>query len=180
MYRRPLLLLLLLASVVILIVRPKPELPIQSLDPERFKDQFYLNTFTARGFNGDGQLNQIIKGQRLNQPVDSGDHYITEPDVTLFEDKQEKWTLTASSGWVDNRQEMARLNENITLRSAGESGLKLDTSKLDINLSSRQMNTADSVEIRQSSGVTRGIGLDANLSTSRFEIKSKVESTYEP
>lgn len=180
MNRRPILLSILLAALVLLILMRQDDGPIQIVEPQLFKDKFYIQNFEAKGFDIDGKLNQIVNGDRLNQPVTTLDNHLSNPKVVLIEDGKPRWELTAQEGWMDANHEKASLSGELHLQQLEEDRLSLDTEHVDLDLLSKKVSTEDTVVLNQNNGSTEGTGMEADLPGALFQFKSDVKSVYEP
>lgn len=180
MYRHPLFLAILLAFVVLLVLSNQDDAPIQLTEPQLFKDKFYLQNFQAKGYDQQGQLNQVIHGERLNQPVATLDNHLVSPQVTLIENSQPTWELTAQKGWMDSNHEQATLEGELHLKQLNQDQLELNTDYVDLDLILKKVTTDDIVTLNHIDGRTEGTGMEADLPTATFQFNSDVESVYEP
>src|SRR5690606_42104921 len=102
--------------------------------------------------------------------------------VFLLPDSEGRyWNVAARSGWVAADGKELRLLGDVTVTGPPEQrAVEMNTAQLNIYPDRDLATAAGAVTITQPGSILRGVGLESNLASKRYELKSQVRSRYVP
>jgi LPS export ABC transporter protein LptC len=114
---------------------------------------------------------------------DSATSTLTRPRLLVFEDGRAAWDIAALRGVVEERARMINLRGDVVVRYSGAdpSGeVRMYTEELDMWPDSRLAETRADVRIEDRNGVTRAIGMTADLARRQAALHAQVRGEYAP
>lgn len=177
-------LLVLLALVIMLavhqnwnpasVVVPRPG---AALNEDEAKT--YLAGAHSRIFDESGRLSDILEAQRVDHFQQGNYSMITEPRYYAHSEDGKTWSLSAARGRMVHGQDRLLLRKNVVL-SHDQSGARMQTHSLDLDLSTRIATSDRQVTLEQGDNRTRADSMVASLEHETLNLKSNVESIYVP
>ena len=103
------------------------------------------------------------------------------PVFLLPDEERRYWKVVAKQGWVSPDGDELRLQGDVRVTSPPETRkVAMNTEQLNI-FPERDLATSPGVvTITQPGSILRGRGLETNLASRRYELKSQVHSRYDP
>ncbi|MGV6859210.1 MAG: LPS export ABC transporter periplasmic protein LptC [bacterium] len=178
---RPLLLLLLLVSVVLVFIQRHPD-QTPLTEPKLFRDNYFLLEFSTLAFNEQGKPETVLTGDRLNQPVNSGEHHVIKPVIRRLEGSETRWEVRAQQGMLNEPHTHASLGTDVWIThisgEEGASAINIQTKRLDLDIPAQIASTQERVTVKQGSNRLTGRGMQANLQQARITLKADTQATY--
>lgn|GEM_PF-555816 len=117
---------LLLFAIVVRnwVESPETLLPDEPLTMQRLQADFYLEDFTTRRFDADGQLQYLLSGRSLSHFPQGDRAEIVEPRLQLNEPSL-RWSMRASGGRLSRSPDVITLLEDVVLRREPLDGLPI-------------------------------------------------------
>lgn len=153
---------------------------IQREEPGKTAD-YFVEKFTIRTLDRNGQLTHSIRGDRLMHYPHDQSVEIDKPQISVFAKKQKlAFSATADKGTyfrTDNRMD---LHSNIVLQklSTGAAPLEMTASSLSIFPEQQKLISTEKVTVRQGKHVIESTGLDARMDKGTIHFLSRVKSRY--
>lgn len=158
-------------------------------DSQSEPDYYTVNSHFLE-YDINGNLNRSLKSERLLHYPDTELTALDKPQITTYTpDGLPQWLAVANSGLVEGDGSHFQLNQNIIVwqmikNDVSDSDkpdvrLKLTTEQLNIDLDKDQVSTEQPVLISTPEGDTRSVGLFADMTTNRIELKSQVQGRYQ-
>ncbi len=181
--RRPLLQVLLALTLVLAAqyfwdadpgTQPDSETSRQGALPKTYVE--HVRSWT---FDEWGNLSDIIEAERGDY-FRRGDYsLLVEPRFYSHSDDGKTWSASATRGRLQHDAERLLLRKNVVLYY-DQTGARMETHSLDIELDSRMARTDRPVKITQGKNRTTADGLVASLVQETLLLKPNVESIYVP
>ncbi|MGY1529087.1 LPS export ABC transporter periplasmic protein LptC [Luteimonas sp. A649] len=147
------------------------------------RSDYVLEDFELVSLDNDGNEAFTLRAPHLHRdPVDET-MSLREPLFLLPEDGGELyWDLRAATGWISADSERMRLEGQVVALSdpAGDRAMRLDTEALEVLPRQRRASSDLAVTITQPGTTMRGTGMEVDLADKRFQLTSKVHTTYVP
>lgn len=133
-------------------------------------DDAGLEAFTLRAPHL--QRNPVDDTMSLREPV----FLLPEGRADLY------WDLSAATGWISADSERMLLEGEVVAISDPQGGraMRLVTEALEVRPRQRLASSDVAVTITEPGTTMRGTGLDVDLADKRFQLHSKVHTTYVP
>lgn len=129
--------------------------------------------------NTKGQVYQL-SGKSLSHFINGSDSIIDQPSVQMSGANQQQWTGNASFGYLSSDFTKLKLAGNVELthRRGDSMPINVATEALNINTQTRQMESADSVNIEGQQWSFRASQMQADLDNGILSFQSGVEANY--
>lgn len=161
--------------------RQRAEAPAPAGTSDR--SDYVLEDFELVSLDRDGNEAFTLRAPHLRRdPVDET-MSLREPLFLLPEEGGELyWDLRAATGWISADSEQMRLEGQVVALSDPDGGraMRLDTESLEVLPRQRRASSAVAVTITQPGTTMRGTGMEVDLADKRFQLNSKVHTTYVP
>lgn len=143
-------------------------------------------------YDANGNLSRSLESERLLHYPDTEQTSLEKPRITTYTpDGNPQWQASANTGLVEGDGSHFQLNQNVIVwqMTASEAEdfkesqnvqLRLTTEQLNIDLDNDKVSTEQPVLISNSEGDTRAVGLFADMTTNRIQLKSQVQGLYQP
>lgn len=141
--------------------------------------QTYLETVRAWTFDEEGKLTDIIEADRLEQFPRRNLSLITQPRFYAHSGDDRSWSATADRGRGDNNVERLLLRKNVVL-THDQSGTRMNTHALDIELDSKVASSEKKVTVVQGNNSTIADGMVVRMEDEIIIMKPNVETVYAP
>ena len=149
-----------------------------NLQAKEYPD-FYLINSSSKQYNEAGQLDLIMQSQSLQHNPENNSISLQKPYLLFFQDSVATWEVKALAGTAydsDNKIDLEQQAEIIN--ESRQTSLK--TPQLFIYPDKKRANTEKNVTLKTANGVTRAIGMKADLSTREIALLDQVRGQYEP
>jgi LPS export ABC transporter protein LptC len=141
--------------------------------------QTYLEQTRAWSFDQNGDLTDILEADRVEQFSRGRVSLLTRPRFYVHSGDDKTWSAVAERGRFEEHSERLLLRRKVVLRH-DQTGLRLDTHALDIEVDDKTATSQKKVTVTQGSNRTTADGLFASLNDETITLKPNVETTYEP
>lgn len=145
--------------------------------------QSYMTDITDRRYDQNGTLERKLVAQRVNSfaTKTATRNLIFEPQVTLYNKPgQAPWHLSAQRGVSVPDTITLQNNVQVWNTRSAYGRLTFITDDLIIDTAARYAHTDKPVIMRSEHGITRAVGLNAELGSGRLTLLSEVEARYAP
>ena len=139
--------------------------------------QTYLETVKGWTFDEDGQLTDIVEAERVEQFPRRKLSLITQPRFYAHSGDDKTWSASAERGRGDDNTDRLLLRKNVVLIH-DQSGTRMDTQALDIELESKVARSHKKVTVVQGNNRTVASGMVVKMEEETIEMKPNVESIY--
>ena len=143
---------------------------------------YYLENFTTTSMNDKGAPKHRIKGDNMIHFIDEDSTEITNPVMTVYDDKLPPWVIVAESGWMSGDGDLLMLLGEVQMDRSGTETARpvhIDTHDLRVQPNDDWAETEREVFITTLDDRMKGVGMRALFSKPiRFQLLSKVQSHY--
>ncbi|MDX1633859.1 MAG: LPS export ABC transporter periplasmic protein LptC [Marinobacter sp.] len=174
--------LLVLASLLWQSDEPRQPEDVRDLRGPTEPDSFVVNG-RYLSFNERGQRTAVIESPRIEQFESRQTATMIAPTATLYDEESgTPWTLTAATGEFLQNRSILRLEQDVVVRRTLASGREgtLMTDRLTLDNNQRIVHTDAPVILTDQFSITEAVGMKAWIDDRILELRSQVESVYEP
>lgn len=139
--------------------------------------QTYLTSVRAWSFDEDGMLTDIIEADGVEQFPRRNLSLIQEPRFYAHSGDDKTWSASAERGRGDDKSERLLLRKNVVLVH-DQTGTRLDTHALDIDLDQQVATSKRKVTVVQGNNRTTADGIEVRMEDETIMMKPNVESIY--
>ena len=139
--------------------------------------QTYLETIRAWTFDEQGFLTDIIEANDLEQFPRRNLSLISEPRYYAHSGDDKSWSASAERGRGDDKDNLLLLRKRVVLIH-DQSGTRLDTHALDIDLDEQVATSNRKVTVVQGNNRTTADGIEVRMNDETLLLKPNVESIY--
>ena len=181
---RPLLQVLLALTLVLAanyFWDPRPALqPDQATSKRQVAlPQTYIDGARSRAFDEQGNLSDIVEAERARYFKRGDFSALEQPRFYSHSEDDKTWSASAERGRVEHAEDRLLLRRNVVL-SHDQTGTRMETSALEIELDTRMARSEKRVKIVQDKNRTIADGMVASLDRETLLVKPNVEGTYVP
>lgn len=150
--------------------------------PGPMRSDYILHDFELTALSGEGQEAFTLRAPLLEQDPRDRTIRISTPLFLVPDGQGEYWEIRSRSALVTAEHDELRLREDVRMEGTGGGGVPvtLDTEQLNVFPESRTARTDERVTVQQPGSTIQGRGLDVDLSSKRYELRSEVRSRYVP
>ena len=141
--------------------------------------QTYLEVVRGWTFDEEGKLTDIVEAEHVEQFPRRKVSMITQPRFYAHSGDDKTWSATAEKGRGDDHNERLLLRKNVVLIH-DQSGTRMNTQALDIELESKIASSQKKVTIVQGNNRTTADGMVVRMEDETITMKPNVESIYAP
>lgn len=170
---------LVIGSITLLNMRNE-ETPAETLAEVTNKEPDYsIQGINSTLFDKRGNIAYQVLADSLSHYNDEQTTLFDSPRYTFYVAKSQPWVVTATEGALIERS-LLILTDRVEITTTDEDGFvrKIETSKLHLDIESREVSSDASVTISGPSFFVESNGLKANLKTQEFELKNHVKTHY--
>ena len=163
---------------------PVEEGPVATLasGPEkRHIADFNLSDFDLTIMNAAGRPRYRMQGQAMIHYADDDSAEVTLPEMTLYRHGAVPWVASAGQAQVEPGGETVVLQDKVKLErltTVGRDKLELQTPLLRVVPDKKYAETTAPVTIITDLGVTRAVGMQADLEREHLELLAQVRGDY--
>lgn len=144
---------------------------------------YYLTDFVLTEMDESGQPAHTLVADNLYHYPGNETATLAQPRFALYENNNKVWDVSAAEGLVSERDRMIHLTGEVVVRHLGDDGgpdLAIHTDELYVWPDEERAETQRPVRIEHDSGVTKAIGMRADLALKRLRLLDQVRGRYEP
>lgn len=146
------------------------------------RSDYFLTDFSMVALDAQGRESFAARGPRLARHPHAGTLEVSEPEFTLPGPEGGRWLATAQAAWVSADGGELRLlrDVNVAAPIAAAGPSSLSSERLDLFPRARTLSTTEPVTASGPGFILRGVGLQADLDSRRFQLLDQVSARYEP
>ena len=147
---------------------------------ESGRSGYVLREFELTALDKQGKESFTLRAPKLEETPGAKTMDLTTP-LFLLPDKHGKyWEVRSRTGWVSEAREEVRLRGQVHVQGPRDDARPVDlrTEQLNVFPETNRATSAAAVSITQPGLTMNGKGLQANLDTKRFVLKSQVRTQY--
>ncbi|MEO6264354.1 MAG: LPS export ABC transporter periplasmic protein LptC [Luteimonas sp.] len=148
----------------------------------RGRSDYVLHDFELIALDGTGKESFTLRAPLLQETPGARTMELTTPLFLLPDAQGNHWQVRSQTGWVSEKRDEIRLRGKVRTTSPPEDARKvtMNTEQLNVFPDSNRATSATVVTITQPGSILRGRGLEADLASKRYVLKSEVRSRYAP
>lgn len=128
-----------------------------------------------------GRESFTLRGPRIARDPAERAMSLATPVFLLPDSDGDYWRVQANDGWVSPDGDELRLTGDVRVTSPpGERKVALNTEQLNVFPDRDLASTPARVTITQPGSILQGVGLETNLATRHYELKSQVHTRHVP
>lgn len=154
-----------------------------SISEQEQRPDFFMDEVSSVKLNPDGSIHYRLTATTLTHFSQNDLTELTNPHLTLYQNDELPWELTAQKGTLISDGSVINLRDDVELVQKEElstSATQLLTSELTIKPNEHFATTDKPVTIKTVDGLTQAKGLNAFFKTNRIELLSEVSGVYYP
>ena len=153
--------------------------PTGPFSPQR--SDYVLHDFELVALDDEGLESFTLRAPRMARDPDQHSMEMASPVFLLPNADRHYWKVVAAHGWVSPGGDELRLRGDVQVTGPPEEReVAMKTEQLNV-FPQRDVATAPGiVTITQPGSILQGRGLETNLASKRYELKSQVHSRYVP
>lgn len=150
------------------------------------RPDYVLHDFELVALDAQGDESFTLRAPRLARDPANETMEIATPlfliPASPGSDGSDAWEVRARTGWISAEGDELRLRNAVKAHSDGGSGppVTITTEQLNVFPEDKRVTSAVAVAINQPGSILRGTGLEVNLASKRYTLKSEVRSRYAP
>lgn len=147
------------------------------------KPDYYLTGFELTAMNEAGKVDHRLSADDLYHYPDSATSTLTRPRLIVYEEGRQAWDIAALHGVVSERARLINLQDEVSVHYSGVTpteDVQMYTDELDVWPDSKLAETRAAVRIEERAGVTRAIGMTADLARRQAVLHAQVQGEYAP
>lgn len=144
---------------------------------ERTLPQTYLEQVRSLSYDETGKLDEIREARKLEHFDQRDESLLESPRFYSHNGGDKTWSAAADRGRYRPSERLLELSDNVVLAN-DNSGARLETSEMLIDLERKTARTEVPVTITRDESSTRADGAFADLEAEVVEMKPNVESIY--
>jgi lipopolysaccharide export system protein LptC len=148
---------------------------------KRHIPDFYLADFDLTTMNAAGRPRYNLQAKWMQHYADDDTSQLTMPDMTVYRPAAPPWRVRADQAQVTAGGESVLLQDDVKLRrvtTERRETLEIDTSTLRVVPAKEYAETDQPVTIVTDLGITRAIGMRADLKQRRLRLLAEVRGDY--
>lgn len=149
--------------------------PAVATDIER---DYYLTNAYSQQFDQQGKLDTTAVSAQVDHNPTTDHITMQQPLVKLYRDGEHSWTIQATLGVVKKGGRQIDLEQQVRITSSDNSAT-LSTSRLSIFPNKKLAKTDQPVTLVAPNGITRAIGLNADLGSKTIHLLQQVRGQYQ-
>nr|QMS48064.1 uncharacterized protein YrbK clustered with lipopolysaccharide transporters [uncultured bacterium] len=145
------------------------------------RPDYLLHDLELVALDDEGKESFTLRAPLMARNPDQGSMEMQSPLFLLPDSEGLYWQVVARSGWVSaDGNELRLLGDVAVTGPPQQRAVEMNTAQLNI-YPDRDLATAPgAVTITQPGSILRGVGLETNLASKQYKLKSQVRSRYVP
>ena len=145
------------------------------------RSEYVLHDFELVALDDEGVESFTLRSPEMSQTPGQRSMDMASPVFLLPDSERRYWTVAAKRGWVAPEGEELRLTGDVRVDGPpGDRKVVMETDRLNVYPQRDTAVAPGLVTITQPGSILRGRGLETNLASKRYELKSQVHSRYVP
>lgn len=150
------------------------------------RSDYVLHDFELVALDANGQESFTLRAPRLVREPGKQSMMLDTPLFLLPDSEQpdlnkQYWQIRAQSGWVSADGNELRLRDDVRVNSPPQARkVAMNTEQLNVYPDKKLATSAVAVTITQPGSILRGRGLETNLASKHYLLKSQVRTHYVP
>ena len=145
------------------------------------RSQYVLHDFELVALDDAGVESFTLRAPTMSQTPGQRSMDMASPVFLLPDSDRRYWTVAAKQGWIGPEGEELRLSGDVRVDGPpGDRKVVMETEQLNVFPERDTAIAPGVVTITQPGSILRGRGLETNLASKRYELKSQVHSRYVP
>lgn len=159
---------------------PNAVLVEETIDMQQTQSDYYLEDFTTRKFDVNGNLEYRVSGENLLHFPDDDRSEITAPTVILLRDDI-RWDIHSLRGELRRAPDTFTLNGEVKLERAiqGENVLSIRTERLSVRTDTNEVSTDSPIEVVGDGWRMHSVGMESSIDEGKLIFLSKVKGHYD-
>ncbi len=152
----------------------------ETIDMRQTQSDYYLEEFTTRKFDENGDLEYRVSGESLLHYPEDDRSEITAPNVILLREGI-RWDITSKQGEMLRNPDTFTLSGDVLLERAGNNidGVSIRTEKLSVRTDNNEVSTDQPIEVIADGWSMSSIGLQTSIDEGKLVFLSKVTGHYD-
>jgi len=151
--------------------------PLLTDAPDNLPD-YSISDISGTQINEQGQVVRQIQAKQLEHFAENDEIHISSPIVTLYQQGQEHWRISADKAMSRQDNQLISLENNVLAQSLQGSNLRLETASLTTEPNKHLLYTQTPVVVHSPNGEIRSLGLQANTEEGTINFIGQVRGTY--
>lgn len=147
------------------------------------RSDYALSDFSLAAYRADGSFAFEVVAPRMTRHPWLGTFDVEKPRFRFVDGGGRAWNAHAAEGWVSKDAKEVRLVRDVHAERPATPDLDpltIDGASLHALVEADRVSSDDAVTLRSPGSILRGTGLDADLRTGRFVLRSQVTGRYDP
>jgi lipopolysaccharide export system protein LptC len=145
------------------------------------RPDYVLHDFELVALDGQGRESFTLRAPSMLRNPDERSMRMATPVFLLPDSEQRYWRVTAREGWISPDGDELRLLGDVQVASPpGTRKVAMNTEQLNVYPDRDLAVSPALVTITQPGSILRGRGLETNLASKRYVLKSQVRSRHVP
>jgi lipopolysaccharide export system protein LptC len=143
----------------------------------------FANQATLTEYDDQGKIERMITAQNAIHSEPDGITHFVKPFILIYTKDRTPWHIRADKGTSDKKTDQIVLKENVVihqLRTTHHTDSRMTTDELTIFTKTSRAVTDKAVTLTRPDITIHGVGLDANLKTGEYQLRSQSEAIYQP
>ena len=151
--------------------------PLLTDTPDNFPD-YVISNISGTQINEQGQITRQMTAKLLQHFVDSDEISITTPVVTLYQQGQAHWHVSADKATSREDNQYLTLENKVIAQQLQGMALRLETNSLTAEPNKHLLYTQTPIVVHSPNGEIRSLGLQANIQEGTINFIGQVRGTY--
>ena len=145
------------------------------------RPDYVLHDFELVALDDEGQESFTLRAPSMLRTPGERSMHMATPVFLLPDDDGKYWRVSSREGWISPDGDELRLNGDVRVASPpGERDVGMNTEQLNVYPDRNLATSAELVTITQPGSILRGRGLETDLASKRYVLKSQVHTRYVP
>jgi lipopolysaccharide export system protein LptC len=145
------------------------------------RSDYVLHDFELVALDDQGVESFTLRAPRMSRNPEQRSMEMASPVFLLPDSERHYWKVAAKTGWVSPEGDELRLEGDVRVDGPPEERkVTMDTQQLNVFPDRDLARAPGVVTITQPGSILRGRGMETDLATRRYELKSEVRSRYVP
>lgn len=145
------------------------------------RPDYVLHDFELVALDNAGRESFTLRAPTMSRNPDQRSMEMATPVFLLPDSDAQYWRVSANTGWVAADGNELRLRGDVRVDSPPQARkVAMNTEQLNVFPDKDLATSSAVVTITQPGSILRGRGLETNLASKRYELKSQVRTRYVP
>ena len=162
-------------------IEPGPVSKLVTVPEKRHIPDFYLTDFDLTTMNAAGRPRYYLQAAGMEHFADDDTSRLTMPNLTVYRQEAAPWQVRSNQAQVAAAGQTVVLQDDVRIRrmtTERRDALQISTSLLRVVPAEQYAETDEAVTIETDLGITRAIGMHADLKRQQFQLLAQVRGDY--